>query len=65
MLLANARAGRGVGEIAPKRIGAAPEGAAPIAVPVKVRLAETMRLLPRHKGIYHVGWTDYPDPTYP
>jgi len=23
------------------------------------------RLLPRHKGIYHVGCTDYPDPTYP
>jgi len=22
-------------------------------------------LLPRVKGIYHVGCTDYPDPTYP
>jgi hypothetical protein len=22
-------------------------------------------LLPRGKGIYHVGCTDYPDPTYP
>jgi len=25
----------------------------------------TNRLLPRYKGIYHVGYTDYPNPTYP
>jgi hypothetical protein len=32
---------------------------------VKARSAETVRFLPRIKGIYHVGCTDYPDPTYP
>ena len=32
------------------------------AVPVKVRRTGHP---PRAKGIYHVGWTDYPDPTYP
>ena len=32
------------------------------AVPVKAR--RTGRP-PRAKGIYHVGLTDYPDPTYP
>jgi hypothetical protein len=32
---------------------------------VKGRPAETDRLLPRYKGIYHVGCTDYPNPTYP
>jgi hypothetical protein len=36
-----------------------------VAVPVKGRSAETDRLLPRYKGIYHVGCTDYPNPTYP
>ena len=36
-----------------------------VAVPVKGRPAETDRLLPRYKGIYHVGCTDYPNPTYP
>ena len=34
------------------------------AVPVKVSARERT-LLPRVKGIYHVGCTDYPDPTYP
>ena len=32
------------------------------AVPVKVRSPGHP---PRAKGIYHVGCTDYPDPTYP
>jgi hypothetical protein len=36
-----------------------------VAVPVKGRPAEADRLLPRYKGIYHVGCTDYPNPTYP
>jgi len=36
-----------------------------VAVPVKGRPVETDRLLPRYKGIYHVGCTDYPNPTYP
>ena len=36
-----------------------------VAVPVKGRSAEADRLLPRYKGIYHVGCTDYPNPTYP
>ena len=40
----------------------APEGAGLDAVPVKAR--RTGRP-PRAKGIYHVGCTDYPDPTYP
>jgi hypothetical protein len=40
----------------------APEGTDLDAVPVKVR--RTGRP-PRAKGIYHVGCTDYPDPTYP
>jgi len=39
-----------------------PEGTGLDAVPVKVR--RTGRP-PRAKGIYHVGCTDYPDPTYP
>ncbi len=46
----------------PKRL---PEGSLFVAVPVKVRTVVTDRLLPRAKGIYHVGYTDYPDPTYP
>jgi len=33
------------------------------AVPVKI--PPKRMLLPRVKGIYHVGCTDYPDPTYP
>jgi hypothetical protein len=33
------------------------------AVPVNCPPKRT--LLPRYKGIYHVGCTDYPDPTYP
>jgi hypothetical protein len=36
-----------------------------VAVPVIGDPSETDRLLPRYKGIYHVGCTDYPNPTYP
>jgi len=35
------------------------------AVPVKTNPPKRERFLPRIKGIYHVGCTDYPDPTYP
>jgi hypothetical protein len=33
--------------------------------PGEVAPPESGTLLPRAKGIYHVGCTDYPDPTYP
>ena len=35
------------------------------AVPVNSHPPKRERFLPRIKGIYHVGCTDYPDPTYP